>query len=93
MNLRVPKNAGKFSSSCTIGSFSRRAQLHEWVSEVLYYQGHVLWTICIYHNKFWITSVVIYVYGRKGEVTSCCRIWGYHSGGYEELYLLGYSAV
>jgi hypothetical protein len=32
MNLRVPLNAGKFSSSCTIGSFSRRAQLHEWVS-------------------------------------------------------------
>jgi hypothetical protein len=29
MNLRVPKKAGKFSSSCTIGSFSRRAQLHE----------------------------------------------------------------
>jgi hypothetical protein len=29
INLRVPKNAGKFSSGCTIGSFSRRAQLHE----------------------------------------------------------------
>jgi hypothetical protein len=29
MNLQVPYNAGKFSSSCTIGSFSRRAQLHE----------------------------------------------------------------
>jgi hypothetical protein len=29
MNLRVPYNAGKFLSSCTIGSFSRRAQLHE----------------------------------------------------------------
>jgi hypothetical protein len=29
MNLRVPYNSGKFSSSCTIGSFSRRAQLHE----------------------------------------------------------------
>jgi hypothetical protein len=29
MNLRVPENAGKFLSSCTIGSFSRRAQLHE----------------------------------------------------------------
>jgi hypothetical protein len=29
MNLRVPYNAVKFSSSCTIGSFSRRAQLHE----------------------------------------------------------------
>jgi hypothetical protein len=28
-NLRVPQNAGKFLSSCTIGSFSRRAQLHE----------------------------------------------------------------
>jgi hypothetical protein len=29
MNLRVPLNAGKFSSSCTIGSFSRRVLLHE----------------------------------------------------------------
>jgi hypothetical protein len=29
MNLQVPYNAGKFSSGCTIGSFSRRAQLHE----------------------------------------------------------------
>jgi hypothetical protein len=29
MNLRFPQNAIKFSSSCTIGSFSRRAQLHE----------------------------------------------------------------
>jgi hypothetical protein len=29
MNLRFPKNAGKFLRSCTIGSFSRRAQLHE----------------------------------------------------------------
>jgi hypothetical protein len=33
MNLQVPWNAGKFSSSCTIGTFSRRAQLHEWVRE------------------------------------------------------------
>jgi hypothetical protein len=29
MNLRVPLNAGKFLTSCTLGSFSRRAQLHE----------------------------------------------------------------
>jgi hypothetical protein len=29
MNLRVPENSGKFSSSCTIVSFSRRAQLHK----------------------------------------------------------------
>jgi hypothetical protein len=27
MNLRVPQNAGKFLSGCTIDSFSRRAQL------------------------------------------------------------------
>jgi hypothetical protein len=27
MNLWVPSNAGKFLNSCTIGSFSRRAQL------------------------------------------------------------------
>jgi hypothetical protein len=33
MNLRVPQNAGKFLSSCTIDSLSRRAQLHECVSE------------------------------------------------------------
>jgi hypothetical protein len=25
MNLRIPKNAGKFLSGCTIDSFSRRA--------------------------------------------------------------------
>jgi hypothetical protein len=29
MNLRVSQNSGKFLSSCTIDSFSRRAQLHE----------------------------------------------------------------
>jgi hypothetical protein len=29
MNLRVPSIPGKFLSSCTIGGFSRRAQLHE----------------------------------------------------------------
>jgi hypothetical protein len=32
MNLRVLYKAGKYLSSCTIGSFSRRAQLHERVS-------------------------------------------------------------
>jgi hypothetical protein len=29
MNLRVPQNAGKFLSGCTIGGFSRRARLHK----------------------------------------------------------------
>jgi hypothetical protein len=29
MNLQLPQNAGKFLSSCTTGSFSRRAQLYE----------------------------------------------------------------
>jgi hypothetical protein len=29
MKLPFPLNFGKFLSSCTIGSFSRRAQLHE----------------------------------------------------------------
>jgi hypothetical protein len=29
MKLRVPKNAGMFLSNCTVGDFSRRAQLHE----------------------------------------------------------------
>jgi hypothetical protein len=33
MNFQVPQNCGKFLSNCTIGGFSRRAQLHEWVSE------------------------------------------------------------
>jgi hypothetical protein len=29
MNLRLPQNTGKFLSSCKIGGFSVRAQLHE----------------------------------------------------------------
>jgi hypothetical protein len=29
LKLRVASNAGKFFSGCTIGGFSRRAQLHE----------------------------------------------------------------
>jgi hypothetical protein len=29
MNLRVPLNAGKFFSSCTISGFSRKAQFHD----------------------------------------------------------------
>jgi hypothetical protein len=29
MNLRVPENAGKFLSNCTIDSFSVRAQLRK----------------------------------------------------------------
>jgi hypothetical protein len=29
INLAVPQNAGNFLSSCIIGSFSRRAELHE----------------------------------------------------------------
>jgi hypothetical protein len=33
MNLRIPQNVAKFLSSCTIGGFSRKAQLNEWVSE------------------------------------------------------------
>jgi hypothetical protein len=28
MNLWVPENVGKFSSSCATGGFSRRTQLH-----------------------------------------------------------------
>jgi hypothetical protein len=29
MNLKFPQNVGKFSSNCTTGGLSRRAQLHE----------------------------------------------------------------
>jgi hypothetical protein len=29
MNIKVSQNAGKFSSSCTAGDFSRRAEHHE----------------------------------------------------------------
>jgi hypothetical protein len=29
MNFQVPSNAGKFLSTCTIGNFSRRAQLRK----------------------------------------------------------------
>jgi hypothetical protein len=33
LNLRVPQNAGKFLSGCTIGGSSRRAQLRKYVSK------------------------------------------------------------
>jgi hypothetical protein len=49
MNLRVPYNAGKFLSS-----FSRRAQLHEWVSEyqnINYFQRTCKWS----GSKDWLT--------------------------------------
>jgi hypothetical protein len=35
MNLRVPYDARKFWSGCTIGSFSRRGQLHKEVSKII----------------------------------------------------------
>jgi hypothetical protein len=28
-NLQVPQNVGKFLGTCTTGSFSRKAELHE----------------------------------------------------------------
>jgi hypothetical protein len=34
MNLRVPLIAGNFLSSCTLGGFSRRAQLREVLTEL-----------------------------------------------------------
>jgi hypothetical protein len=41
MNLRVPLNAGKFLSSCTIGGFSRRAELHEWVTYFVWWLNSI----------------------------------------------------
>jgi hypothetical protein len=55
MNLRVPLYAGKFLSSCTIDSFSRRARLREWVSEwvseKLEYQNCTSYS-CIWKSNF-----------------------------------------
>jgi hypothetical protein len=39
MNLWVPQNNGKFLNSCTIGGFSRRAQLHECVCACVHVGG------------------------------------------------------
>jgi hypothetical protein len=38
------------------------------------------------HNKVQLKSTVFW------DVTLCCRIWGFHSGGHEECHLLGYDA-
>jgi hypothetical protein len=35
MNLRVPQNAGKFLSGCTIGGFSRRTQLRKMMMMII----------------------------------------------------------
>jgi hypothetical protein len=42
--VNMVRNAGNFLSDCTIGSFSRRALLHEWVSE--WVSEWVRWTLC-----------------------------------------------
>jgi hypothetical protein len=46
MNLRIPLNAGKLLSGSTIGSFSRRAQLHgvslvSYVTMRLHYRDNI----------------------------------------------------
>jgi hypothetical protein len=48
MNLQVPWNAGNFLSGCTIGSLSRRAQLHEWVMSDVRHDGLIS---CVVHNR------------------------------------------
>jgi hypothetical protein len=52
MNFRVPWNAVKYLSSCTIGGFSRRIQFHEWVREN---EAYVLQNYCVSRNylSFW----------------------------------------
>jgi hypothetical protein len=39
LNFRIPWNAGKFLSGCTFCGFSRRFQLHEWVTDSVSWQG------------------------------------------------------
>jgi hypothetical protein len=55
----VPENAGNFLSSCTIGTFSRRAQLHDWVTEDsntfkenVHTQGQSLHRRCVFSFTF-----------------------------------------
>jgi hypothetical protein len=41
-----------------------------------------------------ICHCILFVFGKEtGSLVRFCRIWNYHSGGYEEFYLLGYKAV
>jgi hypothetical protein len=54
MNLKIPQNAVKLMSSCTTGSFSRRAQLYavSWLAEKIQFQ--------------WQCSINIFNLGAKG---------------------------
>jgi hypothetical protein len=53
INLRVPLNAGKFFSGCTIGIFSRRAELRKQVRHqkwfknlyAVQWQAMVMWVV------------------------------------------------
>jgi hypothetical protein len=49
MNLRIPQNAVNFLSGCTIGSFSRRVQFHEWMSDFIH--PYILQTVVGYDVK------------------------------------------
>jgi hypothetical protein len=49
MNLRVPHNTGKSLSSCTIGGFSRRAQLQE-LSELQFVLNQIFHVQCTTHS-------------------------------------------
>jgi hypothetical protein len=77
MNLRVPQNAGKFSSSCTIGSFSSRAQLHEWVSEWV-----SEWTLLIaYDDRPGTVSAPVHSKNTNTAHAHCGDIGGKHVKG------------
>jgi hypothetical protein len=64
MNLLVPYNAGKFLSSCTSGSFSRRAQLHEvtWLWHLIFWSfiktcRHIQVSVAIGKQRLSATSL------------------------------------
>jgi hypothetical protein len=53
--------------------------------------------LCIFHPLLWASSTLMAIYvGKRFEkwtIWKLCRIWGFHSGGFEEHLLLGYDAV
>jgi hypothetical protein len=82
MNLWVPLDAGKFLNSCTIGGFSRKAQLQEWVIEGR--KNRVDWNLNIYVK--YIPHVLTLLQDRIAS-QQLCRLCGMPPSG-EAMFVL-----
>jgi hypothetical protein len=86
INCRVPKDVGKFLSSCTSGGLSRKAMLRE-VSTAVKMQIKVFWVTALFvrgYQIFWTTQLVhweiIRWKGRESVLNKIVAVSWHHRG-------------